>query len=59
MAKPGKIAGKVSRSPGYTQPMLVTLEGLPKGYVAPQILVAVIRTSSSCRSVLRRPRPGS
>jgi hypothetical protein len=35
----GKLAGKITRSPGYTQPIVITLEGLPKGYVAPQALV--------------------
>lgn len=40
VGQPGKIAGKIERSPGYAQPVLVTLDGLPKGYVAPQILVA-------------------
>jgi hypothetical protein len=37
---PGKLAGKITRSPAYTQPVIVTLEGLPKGYTAPQAFVA-------------------
>jgi hypothetical protein len=39
LGTPGKLAGKIERSPGYAQPVLVTLDSLPKGYVAPQILV--------------------
>ncbi|MBW8883282.1 MAG: hypothetical protein JF612_00600, partial [Planctomycetia bacterium] len=35
----GKLAGKINRSNGYTQPVVVTLDGLPKGYTAPQVLV--------------------
>ena len=35
----GKLAGTISRSPGYTQPIVVTLEGLPKDYLQPQVLV--------------------
>lgn len=35
----GKLAGKISRAPGYLQPVLVTLENLPKGYSTPQVLV--------------------
>ncbi len=35
----GKLAGKITRSPGYTQPVVVTLDGLPKGATAPQVLV--------------------
>lgn len=37
--EPGKLTGKIERTPGYTQPVLVTLEKLPKGYTAPQVLV--------------------
>jgi hypothetical protein len=36
----GKLAGKINRSPGYSKPIIVTLEGLPKGYTAPQAFVA-------------------
>jgi hypothetical protein len=36
----GKLSGKINRSPGYNQPILVTLDGLPKGAIAPNILVA-------------------
>jgi hypothetical protein len=35
----GRLAGKITRSPGYTQPVVVTLDGLPKGAIAPQILL--------------------
>ncbi|HMC10450.1 MAG TPA: hypothetical protein VKH44_04140, partial [Pirellulaceae bacterium] len=35
----GKLAGTISRSPGYSQPIVVTLDGLPKGYSAPQVLL--------------------
>src|SRR5262245_12634999 len=35
----GKLAGKITRTPGYTQPVIVTLDGLPKGVAAPQVLV--------------------
>jgi hypothetical protein len=35
----GKLAGKISRSPGYTQGIVVTLDGLPKGQSPPQVLV--------------------
>jgi hypothetical protein len=35
----GKLAGKISRVAGYTQPVVVTLESLPKGYSTPQVLV--------------------
>src|SRR5262249_3075539 len=35
----GKLAGRIPRSPGYTQPVIVTLDGLPKGVIAPQVLV--------------------
>lgn len=40
LGEAGKLVGKINRSPGYIQSVLVTLEGLPKGYVAPQVLVA-------------------
>jgi hypothetical protein len=36
----GKFTGKVTRSAGFTQPVIVTLESLPKGYSAPSVLVA-------------------
>lgn len=39
LGQPGKLTGKIERSPGYAQPVLVTLDSLPKGYLAPQILV--------------------
>jgi hypothetical protein len=38
--EPGKLTGKIERSPGYKQPLVVTLESLPRGYRAPQVLVA-------------------
>lgn len=37
--EPGKLSGKIERAAGYTQPVVVTLEGLPKGYSAPQVIV--------------------
>jgi hypothetical protein len=40
MGEAGKLVGKINRSPGYNQPILVTLDGLPKGTVAPDVLVA-------------------
>ncbi|MCI0359660.1 MAG: hypothetical protein L0211_14380 [Planctomycetaceae bacterium] len=35
----GKFTGKVARSAGFTQPVVVTLESLPKGYSSPTVLV--------------------
>jgi hypothetical protein len=35
----GELVGRVHREPGFTQPVLVTLEGLPQGVWAPQVLV--------------------
>jgi hypothetical protein len=35
----GKLTGQITRVPGYTQPVVVTLDSLPKGYSAPQVLV--------------------
>ena len=35
----GKFTGKVVRAAGYTQGIVVTLEGLPNGYSAPTVLV--------------------
>ncbi len=35
----GKLTGKIARSAGFTQPIVVTLERLPKGYSAPTVLV--------------------
>jgi hypothetical protein len=35
----GKLTGKIARSPGYKQPVLVTLDKLPQGYFPPQVLV--------------------
>jgi hypothetical protein len=35
----GKFTGKIARSAGFAQPLVVTLEGLPKGYSAPTVLV--------------------
>jgi hypothetical protein len=40
LGEAGKLVGKINRSPGYNQPILVTLDGLPKGTIAPNILVA-------------------
>lgn len=34
-----KLTGTIKRVPGYTQPVLVTLENLPKDFRAPQVLV--------------------
>jgi hypothetical protein len=34
---PGKLTGRVTRSAGYTQPIVVTLEKLPKGVAAPEV----------------------
>ncbi len=36
----GKFTGKVVRSAGFAQPVVVTLDGLPKGYSSPSVLVA-------------------
>jgi hypothetical protein len=35
----GKFTGKVVRSAGFAQAVIVTLDGLPKGYSAPMVLV--------------------
>lgn len=35
----GKLVGKINRAAGYMQPVVVTLENLPKGYSTPQVLV--------------------
>ena len=35
----GKLKGKIERSPGYKQAVVVTLDGLPRGYSAPQVIV--------------------
>jgi hypothetical protein len=35
----GKLAGKIDRAPGSSQAVIVTLDGLPKGYSPPQTLV--------------------
>ena len=35
----GKLTGKIVRSAGYAQAVAVTLDNLPKGYTAPQVLV--------------------
>jgi hypothetical protein len=35
----GKLAGKIDRVASFKQPVVVTLENLPKGYFAPQVLV--------------------
>jgi hypothetical protein len=35
----GKFTGKIVRSPGFTQPVVVTLDSLPKGYSSPTVLV--------------------
>src|SRR5262249_9075714 len=36
----GKLVGKINRSPGYNQSIVVTLDGLPKSAIAPDVLVA-------------------
>ncbi|MDX1946935.1 MAG: hypothetical protein SFU86_16150 [Pirellulaceae bacterium] len=40
----GKLAGKVLRAAGYAQPVAITLEGLPKGVAAPQVIVPADQT---------------
>lgn len=35
----GKLTGKIDRVASFKQPVVVTLENLPKGYVAPQVIV--------------------
>lgn len=35
----GKFTGKITRAAGYTQPIAVTLEGLPKDFTAPTAIV--------------------
>ncbi len=40
----GKLKGKIERTPGYTQPVVVTLDGLPRGYSAPQVIVPADQT---------------
>ena len=35
----GKFTGKVLRSPGFVQAVVVTLDSLPKGYSAPTVIV--------------------
>ncbi len=35
----GKLTGKIARGAGFTQPVVVTLESLPKGYSSPTVLV--------------------
>jgi len=40
----GKFTGKITRVSGYTQPVFVTLDGLPKDYLAPSVLVAGDKT---------------
>jgi hypothetical protein len=38
--EPGKLTGTISRSPGYKQPIIVTLENLPKGVAAPTVYLS-------------------
>jgi hypothetical protein len=40
----GKLTGKIARGEGFTQPVIVTLESLPKGYSAPTVLVPADQT---------------
>ncbi len=39
----GKLTGKIQRVASFKQPVVVTLENLPKGFVAPQVLIAADR----------------
>jgi hypothetical protein len=39
----GKLAGKIQRVPSFKQPIIVTLENLPKGYFAPQVVIPADR----------------
>ena len=40
----GRFTGKVLRRGGYAQPVKVTLEGLPQGYPAPEVVLAAEAT---------------
>jgi hypothetical protein len=40
----GKLVGKVERVASFKQPVVVTLDGLPKGYTAPQVIVPADRS---------------
>lgn len=40
----GKLTGKIQRVAAFKQPIVVTLENLPKGVVAPQVLVPADRS---------------
>ncbi len=40
----GKLTGKITRAPGFALPVSVTLAGLPKGLVAPEIALAGDKT---------------
>jgi hypothetical protein len=35
----GTFTGKIARAPGFSQPVVVTLDNLPKGYSAPTVIV--------------------
>lgn len=39
----GKLVGKIQRVAAFKQPVIITLENLPKGYSAPQVLVPADR----------------
>ncbi|WP_254508058.1 hypothetical protein [Anatilimnocola floriformis] len=39
----GKLAGKIQRVGSFKQPIVVTLENLPKGYAAPQVIIPADR----------------
>ncbi len=39
----GKLAGKIQRVAAFTMPVVVTLENLPKGYTAPQVIIPADR----------------
>ncbi|QDU28504.1 hypothetical protein ETAA8_36050 [Anatilimnocola aggregata] len=44
MGETGKLTGKINRVAAFKQPVVVTLENLPKGYVAPQWIVPADKT---------------
>lgn len=39
----GKLAGKIQRVASFKQPVVVTLENLPKGYASPQVIIPADR----------------
>ncbi|WP_425614452.1 hypothetical protein NA78x_004320 [Anatilimnocola sp. NA78] len=40
----GKLIGKIERVAAFQQPVVVTLENLPKGFVSPQVIVPADKT---------------